>query len=708
MLTRSAQWASFRYDFNGTALHLATLSFVRKDLETAFRRDFFERSVVHVRIAVLLSILVYGVFGILDAWLAPTARHWLWAIRFAWFTPLALAVFGLTFTRLYRRIIQPVNAALVMAAGLGIITMILIAPNPANYSYYAGLILVFIYGYTFFKLRFVWATAAGWTLVVAYEIAAIALSPTPVPVLINNNFFFLTGNVLGMFAGYSIELYARKDFVLARRLDEEKRKVDAANLALEGRVRERTAQLSQANEDLKREIAERKRSEAALRWSEEKYRTILETMEEAYFEVDLAGCLIFFNESTCRVLGYPREELMGLNNRAFADPEAAQKMYEIFNAVYRTGVPARVTDYGIIRKNGDRRIITMSTSLIRDANGNPTGFRGVARDDTERKRAEDQIRRMKDELEDRVAERTAQLNEANAALKSALETARRTRDRLVESEKMAALGGLVAGVAHEINTPVGVSVTAASLLSEKTEALSASYVDGRMRRSDLESYLKTASESSASILANLRRAAELVAGFKQVAVDQTREDLRRFKVREYLEQVLASLRPQMKGTGYRTRIEGPAELTIKTDPGALSQVITNLVMNSLTHGFDGRGSGEMVIETSETEDGVRVLYRDNGVGMDQGTVNRIFDPFFTTRRPQGGTGLGMHIVYNLVTRRMGGRITCASIPGEGTVFKITLPAAPDAPSDPQPRTLLDAPTESKPVGSGEPEGANGL
>lgn len=701
-MTRSAHWAGLRYHFNGTALHLATLSFVRKDLETAFRRDFSERSVVHVRIAVVLSIFVYGVFGVLDAWLAPAARHWLWAIRFAWFTPLALVVFALTFTRHYKKIIQPANAALVVAAGLGIIAMILIAPNPASYSYYAGLILVFIYGYTFFKLRFVWAAAAGWTLVVAYEIAAIALSPTPVPVLINNNFFFLTGNVLGMFAGYSIELYARKDFILARRLDEEKRKVDAANLALEERVRERTAQLSRANEDLKREIAERKRSE-------EKYRTILETMEEAYFEVDLSGALIFFNESTCRILGYPREELMGMNNRGFADPEAARKMFEIFTEVYRTGASARVTDYGIIRKSGEQRIITMSTSLIRDADGNPAGFRGVARDDTERKRAEDQIRRMKDELEDRVAERTAQLNKANAALQEALETAQRTRDRLVESEKMAALGGLVAGVAHEINTPVGVSVTAASLLSEKTEALAASYAEGRMRRSDLEGYLKTASESSASILANLRRAADLVAGFKQVAVDRTREDLRRIKVREYLEQVLASLRPQMKGTGYQTRIEGPAELTVKTDPGALSQVITNLVMNSLTHGFEGRASGEMIIDLSETDGGgVRILYSDDGVGMDRRIVRRIFDPFFTTRRPQGGTGLGMHIVYNLITRRMGGRITCTSVPGEGTVFKITLPAAPNAPSEPQPRPLSAVPAETGTSGSGEPEGANGL
>ena len=174
---------------------------------------------------------------------------------------------------------QCLVASMILIAGLGIIAMILIAPNPGNYSYYAGLILVFLYGYTFSKLRFIWATLAGWMIVIGYEIAAIGMSHTPIPVLVNNNFFFLSGNIIGMFACYSIELYSRKEFMQTRLLETEREKVDVANRQLEKRVEQRTAQLVEANKELKEEISERKRTQDELKESEEKYRTILENIE---------------------------------------------------------------------------------------------------------------------------------------------------------------------------------------------------------------------------------------------------------------------------------------------------------------------------------------------------------------------------------------------------------------------------------------------
>ncbi len=535
------------HSFGKMNLNLFTLAFPG-DLEKHFIEDYFEKSKKHVRIALMLAIFFYGIFGILDAWLIPSQKQSLWLIRYVIFLPFTSSILLLSFSKYFKKFMQAANAAVVLLAGLGIIIMMRIAPAPVNYSYYAGLILVFIFGYTFFKLRFIWASITGWLIVAAYEVSAFWMGQTPIPVVVNNNFFFLTGNVLGMFACYSIEFYLRKEYFISRLLEAEKKKVNEANLVLEKTVEKRTNQLTLINEELNQEIVEKKLSEAALRESEEKYRTIIESIEEGYFEVDLPGNLKFFNESTCNILGYAHDELLGMNYREYTDSLTSEKMYKVFNKVYKTGQPVKVMDYGIIRKDGTTRILSMSTSLICDASGAVIGFRGIVRDDTDRKLAEEKIRRMNDELENRVAKRTAELNEANTALKKSLETVQATRDRMVETEKMAALGSLVAGIAHEINTPVGIGVTAASLLDEKTKKILDLYDSGAVKRSDFESYLKAAAESSTYILSNLRRAADLIQSFKQVATDQSNEDCRKFKIKEYIENVLLSLRPKLKKT----------------------------------------------------------------------------------------------------------------------------------------------------------------
>ena len=658
--------------FDKMNLNLFTLAFPG-DHEKHFIEDYFKKSKRHVRIALLLAIFFYGIFGILDAWLMPAQKQSLWLIRYVIFIPFTGIILLLSFTEYFKKYMQVANAAVVLLAGLGIIIMMRIAPYPANYSYYAGLILVFIFGYTFFKLRFIWASIAGWLIVAAYELSAFWLGQTPLPVLVNNNFFFLTGNILGMFACYSIEFYLRKEYFISRLLEAEKKKVNEANLVLEKTVKKRTQQLTLTNEELNQEIAEKKLSEAALRESEEKYRTIIESIEEGYFEVDLPGNLKFFNESTCKILGYTQQELSGISYREYTDALTSEKMYKIFNKVYKSGKPVKVMDYGIIRKDGTTRILSMSTSLICDSSGAAIGFRGIARDDTDRKLAEEKIRRMNDELENRVAKRTTELNEVNAALKKSLETVQATQDRMVETEKMVALGSLVAGIAHEINTPVGIGVTAASLLDERTQKILGLYDSGAVKRSDFESYLKAAAESSTYILSNLRRAADLIHSFKQVATDQSNEDCRKFKIREYFENVLLSLRPKLKMTDHDIRLDCPENLVINSSPGAFSQLLTNLVMNSLVHGFNGINKGEIGIAVSEAEGFIRIQYGDNGKGMDEETLKNIYNPFFTTKRSNGGTGLGMHIVYNLVTQKLGGQISAESRIEEGTLFDIRIP-----------------------------------
>ena len=263
---------------------------------------------------------------------------------------------------------------------------------------------------------------------------------------------------------------------------------------------------------------------------------------------------------------------------------------------------------------------------------------------------------------------------ANQALRDSLVMVRRTQSQLVESEKMASLGGLVAGVAHEINTPIGIGVTAASFLERKSRECRERFASGELKRSDLEGFLEDAGESTRMILSNLERAAALVRSFKQVAVDQTSEERRRFVLRSYLDDVLASLRPRLKRTSHTVTVRCPEGLEIDSFPGALAQVITNLLVNSLIHGFEEGVSGRIGFDLALDDEGWLLFgYFDDGRGMDEAVRTRIFEPFFTTARGQGGSGLGMHIVYNLVTRTLGGTIVCESAPGRGVRFTMRIP-----------------------------------
>ena len=241
-------------------LNLFPLSF-SGDFEDAFQEYYFHDALRHIRIALAVGLFFYAIFGLLDAWLVPDAKQKLWFIRYAVIFPYVSAIFLFSYSRHFNKLGQLATASSLLVAGLGIIAMIVIAPYPASYSYYAGLLLVFIYGYSFLKLRFVWASTTMWVIVIAYEIAAIWLSSTPLPTLINNNFFFLSGNILGMFACYSIEFYSRRDFMQAHLLEAERKKVTEVNQELEHRVQERTSQLVKTNKELTQEMADRKRVE---------------------------------------------------------------------------------------------------------------------------------------------------------------------------------------------------------------------------------------------------------------------------------------------------------------------------------------------------------------------------------------------------------------------------------------------------------------
>ncbi|WP_017296895.1 sensor histidine kinase [Nodosilinea nodulosa] len=247
------------------------------------------------------------------------------------------------------------------------------------------------------------------------------------------------------------------------------------------------------------------------------------------------------------------------------------------------------------------------------------------------------------------------------------------QSELVEAEKMAALGGLVAGVAHEINTPVGISITMASTLMDETQLLLKALEAGPLRRSLLNHYLQVAEESASLILSNLNRAGELVQSFKQVAVDQVASERRRFAVKPYLEEIAVSLSPQLKYTAHRLTVTGNDTIVLNNYPGAFAQVVTNLVTNSLTHAYPPQAQGHLQFDVQQCGDQVVVQYSDDGCGIPEAVLSRVFDPFFTTARDRGGTGLGLHIAYNLVTQKMQGQIDVRSQVGEGTQFILTIP-----------------------------------
>lgn len=258
------------------------------------------------------------------------------------------------------------------------------------------------------------------------------------------------------------------------------------------------------------------------------------------------------------------------------------------------------------------------------------------------------------------------------ALEGALQQLNATQAELVQTEKMASLGRLVAGVAHEVNTPLGICLTGVTHLSDEYRRFEALYRSNKASDKDLGSLLEDIGEASALIESNLRRAADLVASFKTIAVDQTSDLVRSLDLTTYLDEVMASLRPLMRKTPFTVRVQCPPSLQVVTRAGALAQILTNLVNNALLHGLADRTSGEIQVVVT---DGPWVLleFWDGGIGMPADHLEKLFEPFFTTRRGQGGSGLGAHLVFNLVTQSLRGKVSASSSPERGLHYRISFP-----------------------------------
>jgi signal transduction histidine kinase len=248
-----------------------------------------------------------------------------------------------------------------------------------------------------------------------------------------------------------------------------------------------------------------------------------------------------------------------------------------------------------------------------------------------------------------------------------------TQSQLIQSEKMASLGGMVAGVAHEINTPIGMALTAITNLEDETKELKKSYDKEEMTQEDFDDYLVHSMKLNKSININLNKAATLVRSFKQVAVDQTSDHDRKFEFHEYVDEILQSLHSKIKKTKLKVEVNIDKDISIYSNPGAFSQILSNFIINSIIHGFSKDQEGLIKIEAVKNNDDFILKYSDNGKGLTKKTKQKIFDPFYTTNRANGGSGLGMNIVYNLVTQKLHGTIDVKSAVGEGVEFIIKAP-----------------------------------
>jgi len=480
--------------------------------EAPFQKDYLEKTLKHLRFALPLGAFLFGLFGILDAILIPDQKYLTWAIRYGIVCPAIILVLAVSYIKFIQPWIQILLAVLIVVSGGGIIVMILIAPPPINYSYYAGLILVFIFGYTFIHAQFMWASLGSWVVVVFYEIAAIGMSATPVPVLVNNNFFFISANIAGMLACYSFERYARRDFFMVRLLSEEREKVDTANRELERRVAARTRQLEAINGELAREINERERAE-----------------------------------------------------------------------------------------------------------------------------------------EERV----------------------RLADQLQQAEKMEAIGGLAAGVAHDLNNILS------GLVSYPELVLMDLPEDSPLREPILT--IKTSGDKAAAMVQDLLTLARRgVADKTVVSANQT--------ILDYcLSPEFLNLKKEHPSVRFETDLDEEL-LNITASPVHLSKTLMNLVANAAEALLV---EGEVTIATASRYvdqplegyekipegDYTVVSVSDTGTGIAHEDVAHIFEPFFTKKRMgRSGTGLGMSVVWSTV-KDIGGFIDIHSKEGCGTTFSLYLPAS---------------------------------
>ncbi len=405
-----------------------------------------------------------------------------------------------------------------------------------------------------------------------------------------------------------------------------------------------------------RDITDQKRAEDAIAEGRRMLQMVIDTVPAVINVKNNALRYVMMNRYMAGIFGVDPQDAIGRTTAELMQRYGAAKTDENDKRVLSVRRELGFYEEEYKDAAGNMRQWLVNKLPILDQQGEIENIVTVALDIGERKRSEQEMRKAKDSAE------------------AALRNLRETQNSLIEAEKLAALGRLVAGVAHEVNNPVGISLTVASALERKTAIFGAQVERGDLRRSSLNDFLNTARDASSQLVANLNRAAELIQSFKQVAADRNYSDQRTFDLGDLTEQVVMSLRPGLRKHNLTLNVDCEPNLMMNSYPGPYGQVLTNLFLNAVAHAFPDGKPGEVEIKVHAAGgDNVEVIFADNGCGMSLDVRRRAFDPFFTTRRDQGGTGLGLHIVYSIVTTRLGGRLSLDSAPGNGTRIQMILP-----------------------------------
>jgi signal transduction histidine kinase len=592
-----------------------TLKFTQTDveLERAFINNYLFGSIKYLRFTILIGVLFIGAFGALDLFLSPNNTRLLWSIRFGILCPASLLVAATTYSK---RLIPWLPLYLVFTVVLtacGFTVMILYSPPPINYLYYTGLITVLMYSYTLLRLRFMWSTLAGWMIVFIYIISVELKTSIPTPIYINNIFFLVASNMIGMMASYSIEYYARKDFYLMNKMEKSQNKMAQLNMELESRVKKRTRELEDNNRKLSREIEERKVAETALRESEATNRALIQAIPDQVFWVRKTGEYLAVHASDPALLLQPVEVLhKGLIGDFLPKHLADQFMEAIGGALVSNAV--KELNYSLQIGGEEKRFEARVVPSVSDT------VIMIIRDITEHTRAMTQQELL--------------------------------RAQLQQAQKMESLGTLAGGLAHDMNNVLGAILNLASANLEASPSGSQAH-----HAFDII--------SKAAI-----RGGDMVKSLLSFA-RQSPVKAQEFDVNTLLREEIRILE---RTTPANLHIELDLEENLKLvcgDASALSHALMNLCINAV----DAMPElGTLTLRSRNVDqDWIEIRVEDTGVGMSKDVLERALEPFFTTKATGKGTGLGLSMAYSAVKAHKG-RIEIQSLPGHGTQVSIRLPA----------------------------------